>query len=166
MGFNIFQILYALIALSFFIIMIFTNKDKNIQYLKFVLLAFPFMTITINVSLIEIAVFDLITFSFLILFYTPKASSLKLNGTYYNLFLLLLKLDTIKNVNIAKIIDSRFFYQKIKDIYTTSIDYNPKDEQTLAFFKIIKNKLLWAISQNTATELVYRRIAASRLRSR
>ena len=63
-------------------------------------------------------------------------------------------------------LSERFFYQKIKDIYTTSIDYNPKDEQTIAFFKIIQNTLLWAISQNTAAELVYRRVDASRLRSR
>jgi len=39
-----------------------------------------------------------------------------------------------------------FFYQKIKDIYTTSIDYDPKDEKTIAFFKGVQNKLLWAIS--------------------
>ena len=58
-------------------------------------------------------------------------------------------------------LSERFFYQKIKDIYTTSIDYNPKDKQTIAFFKIIQNKLLWAISQNTAAELVYRRVDAS-----
>lgn len=58
-------------------------------------------------------------------------------------------------------LSERFFYQKIKDIYTTSIDYNPKDEQTIAFFKIIQNKLLWAISHNTAAELVYRRVDAS-----
>lgn len=44
-------------------------------------------------------------------------------------------------------LSERFFYQKIKDIYTTSIDYNPKDESTIQFFKIIQNKLLWAISQ-------------------
>jgi len=58
-------------------------------------------------------------------------------------------------------LSERFFYQKIKDIYTTSIDYNPKDESTIKFFKIIQNKLLWAISQNTAAELVYRRVDAS-----
>lgn len=58
-------------------------------------------------------------------------------------------------------LSERFFYQKIKDIYTTSIDYNPKDEKTIEFFKIIQNKLLWAISQNTAAELVYRRVDAS-----
>lgn len=58
-------------------------------------------------------------------------------------------------------LSEKFFYQKIKDIYTTSIDYDPKDEKTIAFFKIVQNKLLWAISQNTAAELVYRRVDAS-----
>jgi hypothetical protein len=58
-------------------------------------------------------------------------------------------------------LSEKFFYQKIKDIYTTSIDYNAKDEQTIAFFKVVQNKLLWAISQNTAAELVYRRVDAS-----
>src|SRR5690606_26406459 len=32
-------------------------------------------------------------------------------------------------------LSEKFFYQKIKDIYTTSIDYDPKDEKTVAFFK-------------------------------
>lgn len=58
-------------------------------------------------------------------------------------------------------LSEKFFYQKIKDIYTTSIDYNPKDEKTIAFFKVVQNKLLWAISQNTAAELVFRRVDAS-----
>ncbi|WP_243233311.1 virulence RhuM family protein [Flavobacterium pectinovorum] len=58
-------------------------------------------------------------------------------------------------------ISEKFFYQKIKDIYTTSIDYDPKDEKTISFFKIVQNKLLWAISQNTAAELVYRRVDAT-----
>ena len=58
-------------------------------------------------------------------------------------------------------ISEKFFYQKIKDIYATSIDYNPKDEKTIQFFKIVQNKLLWAISQKTAAELVYRRVDAS-----
>ena len=57
-------------------------------------------------------------------------------------------------------LSERFFYQKIKDIYTTSIDYDPKNEKTLEFFKIIQNKLLWAISKNTAAELVYRLVDA------
>lgn len=58
-------------------------------------------------------------------------------------------------------ISEKFFYQKIKDIYATSIDYNPKDEKTIQFFKIVQNKLLWAISQKTAAELVYRRVDAA-----
>lgn len=58
-------------------------------------------------------------------------------------------------------LSEKFFYQKIKDIYTTSIDYNSKDEKTIEFFKIVQNKLLWAISQNTAAELVYRRVDAT-----
>lgn len=58
-------------------------------------------------------------------------------------------------------LSERLFYQKIKDIYTTSIDYNPKDDKTIQFFKVIQNKLLWAISEQTAAELVYRRVDAS-----
>jgi len=65
--------------------------------------------------------------------------------------------DRIREIRLSE----RFFYQKIKDIYTTSIDYNTKDENTITFFKIIQNKLLWAISEQTAAELVYRRVDAS-----
>ena len=65
--------------------------------------------------------------------------------------------ERIREIRLSE----RFFYQKIKDIYTTSIDYDPKDEKTVEFFKIVQNKLLWAISQQTAAELVYRRADAS-----
>ena len=58
-------------------------------------------------------------------------------------------------------LSEKFFYQKIKDIYTTSIDYNPKDEKTITFYKIVQNKLLWAISQQTAAELIFRRVDAN-----
>ncbi|NJD91687.1 MAG: virulence RhuM family protein [Geobacter sp.] len=61
--------------------------------------------------------------------------------------------ERIREIRISE----RFFYQKIKDIYTTSIDYDPSDEKTIEFFKVVQNKLLWAISQQTAAELVYRR---------
>jgi hypothetical protein len=57
-------------------------------------------------------------------------------------------------------LSERVFYQKIKDIYSTSIDYNASDEKTITFFKIIQNKLLWAISQQTAAELVFKRVDA------
>ena len=58
-------------------------------------------------------------------------------------------------------ISERFFYQKVKDIYMTSIDYDPKDEKTVVFFKIVQNKLLWAISSQTAAELVFNRVDIS-----
>jgi len=65
--------------------------------------------------------------------------------------------ERIREIRISE----KFFYQKIKDIYKTSIDYDPKDEKTTEFFKVVQNKLLWAISQQTAAELVYRRVDAS-----
>ncbi|MFZ5976504.1 MAG: virulence RhuM family protein [Bacteroidota bacterium] len=65
--------------------------------------------------------------------------------------------ERIREIRLSE----RFFYQKIKDIYTTSIDYDPKDEKTIEFFKVVQNKLLWAISQQTAAELVYRRAGAT-----
>ena len=65
--------------------------------------------------------------------------------------------ERIREIRISE----RFFYQKIKDIYTTSIDYDAKDEKTIEFFKVVQNKLLWAISEQTAAELVYRRVDAS-----
>lgn len=64
--------------------------------------------------------------------------------------------ERIREIRLSE----RFFYQKIKDIYATSIDYNPKDEKTITFFKVIQNKLLWAVSEQTAAELVYRRADA------
>ena len=48
-------------------------------------------------------------------------------------------------------------YQKILEIYSTSIDYNQKDEETLLFFKTVQNKLHYAISGETAAELIYYR---------
>lgn len=65
--------------------------------------------------------------------------------------------ERIREIRLSE----RFFYQKIKDIYTTSIDYDAHDEKTSEFFKTVQNKLLWAISEQTAAELVYRRVDAS-----
>lgn len=65
--------------------------------------------------------------------------------------------ERIREIRLSE----KFFYQKIKDIYTTSIDYEPKDEKTIEFFKVVQNKLLWAISEQTAAELVYRRADAN-----
>ncbi|MCK5914588.1 MAG: virulence RhuM family protein [Deltaproteobacteria bacterium] len=52
----------------------------------------------------------------------------------------------------------RRFYQKITDIYTRcSADYNKDAEETKQFFATVQNKLHWAIAQQTAAELIYRR---------
>jgi hypothetical protein len=62
--------------------------------------------------------------------------------------------EKIREIRLSE----RIFYQKIKDIYTTSVDYNPKAQATIRFFQTVQNKLLWAISKQTAAEIVYNRI--------
>jgi hypothetical protein len=54
-------------------------------------------------------------------------------------------------------LSEKLFYQKIKDIYKTSIDYDSQDSKTIEFFKRVQNKLLWAVSSQTAAELVHAR---------
>ena len=54
------------------------------------------------------------------------------------------------------------FYQKVLDIYSTSVDYNANDEQTISFFKTVQNKLHFAISGETAAEIVYHRADAEK----
>ncbi|WP_276791781.1 virulence RhuM family protein [Segatella oulorum] len=76
-------------------------------------------------------------------------------GSSYNYFKELL--DRIRDIRLSE----KVFYQQIKDIYATSIDYNPSAEMTLAFFKEVQNKLLWAVSGKTAAELMYYRANAS-----
>ena len=49
------------------------------------------------------------------------------------------------------------FYQKIKDIYTTAIDYDKTSEQAQVFFKKVQNKMLWATTGRTAAELIENR---------
>ena len=66
-------------------------------------------------------------------------------------------LDRIREIRLSE----RVFYQQIKDIYKTSIDYDPSDEITLKFFKEVQNKLLWAVRGKTAAELVYYRANAA-----
>lgn len=51
----------------------------------------------------------------------------------------------------------RRFYQKITDIYTTSIDYDPTTEESITFFKTVQNKLHWAITGMAAAELIHSR---------
>ncbi len=57
----------------------------------------------------------------------------------------------------------RRFYQKITDIYAQcSIDYNPKAETTITFYKTVQNKLHWAITGNTASEIIVNRSDAEK----
>lgn len=55
----------------------------------------------------------------------------------------------------------RIFYQKVKDIFTLSIDYDTKTSAAKDFFATIQNKLHWAIHQHTAAELIAKRAKAS-----
>ena len=56
----------------------------------------------------------------------------------------------------------RRFYQKITDIYATSIDYDPTQEVSLRFFKTVQNKVHWAITGQTAAEIVHDRVDATK----
>jgi len=49
------------------------------------------------------------------------------------------------------------FYHKIRDIYTTAIDYDKTSEQAQVFFKKVQNKMLWAVTGKTAAELIENR---------
>ncbi len=51
----------------------------------------------------------------------------------------------------------RRFYQKITDIYATSIDYDPTLEISIEFFKTVQNKMHWAITGKTAAEIIHER---------
>ena len=50
------------------------------------------------------------------------------------------------------------FYRKITDIYATSVDYDPTDEQSILFFKTVQNKVHYAITGSTAAEIVAGRV--------
>ena len=56
----------------------------------------------------------------------------------------------------------RRFYQKITDIYATSIDYDPTDERSIQFFKTVQNKMHWAITGKTAAEIIYERAKSTK----
>src|SRR3989338_6329738 len=50
------------------------------------------------------------------------------------------------------------FYRKITDIYATSIDYDPTNDQSILFFKTVQNKVHYAVTGSTAAEIVMERI--------
>ncbi|MHC1738978.1 MAG: virulence RhuM family protein [Ignavibacteriaceae bacterium] len=55
----------------------------------------------------------------------------------------------------------RIFYQKVRDIFSLSIDYDPKTEISKEFFASVQNKLHWAVHQHTAAEVIAERAKAS-----
>lgn len=54
------------------------------------------------------------------------------------------------------------FYRKITDIYATSMDYDPTNDQSLLFFKTVQNKVHYAVTGNTAAEIVVKRIDSAK----
>ena len=51
----------------------------------------------------------------------------------------------------------KVFWRKVLEIYATSIDYNPKAESSVLFFKQVQNKMHWAAHKHTAAEVIYQR---------
>ena len=63
------------------------------------------------------------------------------------------QLERIREIRMSE----RKFYQKITDIYATSIDYDKTAKSTIRFFTSVQNKLHYAVSGNTAAEIIYNR---------
>ena len=68
------------------------------------------------------------------------------------------QLERIREIRLSE----RRFYQKITDIYATSIDYDAKAKTTRLFFARVQNQLHWAIHRETAAETIYRRADSSK----
>ena len=59
-------------------------------------------------------------------------------------------------------LSERRFYQKVTDIYATSVDYDKKSPITIKFFKKVQNKMHFAVSHQTAAEIIYNRANAKK----
>ena len=69
-------------------------------------------------------------------------------------------LQTIKEIRLSE----RRQYQKITNVFeTTSIDYNKESDEAYTFFKIVQNKLHYAITGKTAAELIYERVDSEKI---
>lgn len=62
-------------------------------------------------------------------------------------------LERIRDIRSSK----KVMYRKVLDLYATSIDYDPKSSETIAFFKMVQNKLHYAVHGKTAAEVIYTR---------
>ena len=76
---------------------------------------------------------------------------LKNNGTNPYFEELLAKIRDIRS-------SEKVFWRKVLDIYATSIDYNPKNELSINFFKTVQNKMHYATHGNTAAEVIFMRV--------
>ena len=87
--------------------------------------------------------------------YNINVERFKNNGTdpYFDELL-----DKIRDIRSSE----KVFWRKILDIYATSIDYDPKKEITINFFKTVQNKMHYAVSNNTAAEIVYNRVDSNK----
>lgn len=65
--------------------------------------------------------------------------------------------DLTRRISDIRTSEKRF-YRKITDIYATSVDYDPTVEQSILFFKTVQNKVHYAITGNTAAEIVAGRV--------
>lgn len=75
------------------------------------------------------------------------------NGTLFDEDYFEELLAEIREIRLSE----RRFYQKITDIYATSIDYDSKSPTTIKFFKKVQNKMHYAVTHNTAPEIIYNR---------
>ncbi|MEK6858074.1 MAG: virulence RhuM family protein, partial [Nanoarchaeota archaeon] len=80
------------------------------------------------------------------------------NGNFLNQNYFDELLADIREIRLSE----RNFYQKITDIYATSLDYNKNAETTKEFFAKVQNKLHYAIHKNTAPELIMNRANAKK----
>lgn len=64
--------------------------------------------------------------------------------------------ELLRRIKEIRASEKRFF-QKVRDIYATAVDYNPSSKQAQEFFAKVQNKMIWAVSRNTAAEIVVSR---------
>jgi len=89
--------------------------------------------------------------------WTMDAERLKQGGTLTDEFFER-QLERIREIRLSE----RKFYQKITDIYATSIDYDVTATSTKRFFATVQNKLHWAIHGHTAAEVIVARASAQK----
>lgn len=66
-------------------------------------------------------------------------------------------LDRIRDIRSSE----KVMYRQVLDLYATSVDYNPKSSESVAFFKMVQNKLHYAAHGHTAAEVIYERADAN-----